>query len=104
MKRLVLGVAVVLIAGTMAKADDPKPFRGAGQEFRMELFPGRGQNKVRVEFSSKASVEDRLRQIEEKLDRVLEELKGMKGQPQAAKLRVPHPSSKPLTFYIGAFW
>jgi hypothetical protein len=31
MKRLALGVAIVLIAESMAKADDPQTFRGAGQ-------------------------------------------------------------------------
>ncbi len=104
MKRLALGVAVVLMAETMAKADDPKSYRGAGQEFRVELSRGQGQNKFRVEFSSEASVEERLKRIEEKLDRILEELKGMKGQPQAKKLEALNPSSRPFTFYIGAFY
>jgi hypothetical protein len=52
---------------------------------------------VRVEFSSKASVEERLRRIEEKLDRVLEEMKGLKRQEQGSKVDA-------FNFLIGAYY
>ena len=106
MKGLALGVAIVLIAGVVAMADDPAgvgSYRGGGQDFRIELrhlYP-KMPNRMGVRFiepkTQHPQIEQRLDEIEKKLDRILEELEGMKGQPQAA-------TPEPFTYYIGAFY
>ncbi len=104
MKGLTLGLAGVLMAGAAAWADGPATFRGNGTDLRAELsppFPFRGAGQdLRVEAKylevgfkqgwgnftfpriQAPQVEQRLQEIERKLDRILEEIETMKSLPR----------------------
>jgi apolipoprotein N-acyltransferase len=94
MKGLVLVVAGVLMAGSVARADDPgaKSFRGGGQDFRIEMKPSKTPNRMEVKFIE-PTIEQRLDEVEKKLDRILKELE---GKPKAG-------TAKSFDFQIWAF-
>jgi hypothetical protein len=100
MKVLALLASGLLAAVAGARADGPEPFPnrsyadivthidesptgrvtfGVGQDFRVELKPSMTPNRAEVKLIE-PTMEQQLDDIEKKLDRILEELKGIKAR------------------------
>jgi hypothetical protein len=92
MKRLALGLVVVLMTGTMAWADDFNRLAIVNGE---EVGPPPASRAFTYYGDPGEDIEQRLKAIEQKLDRILRELEGMKGRRQAASY---------FDFAVGAFY